>query len=317
MEDLLTALRAAGETTRLRALVALRSTELTVGDLCRVLEQSQPRVSRHCKLLLDAGLVQRAAESTSAFYRLTEDPVWRPLIDELLARVDLADPQVIADDGRVADVRAERAAAALDYFEEVAAEWDAIRPLHVADEDIEQAMLAALDGRRPGRLLDIGTGTGRMLELLGPHVDEAIGIDTSAAMLRAARAHLDRSEFGHCSVRLADALELDLPASTVDLVVLHHVLHFLEDPAAAIAEVARVLAPGGLVLIVDFARHEVESLRTRFAHRHLGFSTEQMTDLCVASGLHVDRVELFRPADAQPALGVHLWQATPSLLPSP
>lgn len=311
MDDLLAALRAAGEPTRLRILLALRTTELNVGEVCQVLDQSQPRISRHLKLLLEAGLVTRATEGTSAYFRLTDDQPTQGLLDAMFARVDDTTPQVIADRAAIDAVRVERERAARAYFDGVAAEWDRIRPMHVADEDVEAALLNQVDGRSVRLLVDIGTGTGRILELLAPHVDRALGIDTSVSMLRGARAHLDGPGFEHCSVRFSDATQLDIPDRTADLIVLHHVLHFVEDPIAVLDEVARITAADGEVLIVDFAQHDVEALRRDYSHRHLGFSDQQMTEFGFATDLTIETVDLFVPDASGPALPVYLWRATP------
>ncbi len=313
MDDVLAQLRAAGEATRLRILTALQDTELNVGDLCRVLGQSQPRVSRHLKLLQEAGLIVRAAEGASAYFRLTDQSDSRRLLDVVFERIDASAPQVVADRAAIDQIRAERADAARRYFDDIAAEWDRIRPMHVADEDVEAALLAQVADRHLDCVVDIGTGTGRMLELFAPHTERGIGIDTSAAMLRNARAHLDGPEFAHLSVRSGDATALDLEAGTVDLVVLHHVLHFVEEPADVLREAGRVLRPDGMILVVDFARHELESLRREFAHRHLGFDHDQLDAWCAAAGLAVEHVEEFVPGES-PALGVRLWRATPTPL---
>lgn len=318
MDDLLAELRAAGEPTRLRILLALRETELNVGELCAVLGQSQPRVSRHLKLLLEAELVTRTTEGTSAYFRLAEQPAIRALLDAVFARAEADAPPLAADREAIDRVRADREDAARRYFDEIAADWDRIRPMHVADEDVEAALLAHVAGRPVGLLVDIGTGTGRMLELLAPHVDRALGIDTSISMLRGARAHLDGPGFEHCTVRVGDATDLDLETGSADLVVLHHVLHFVEDPDLVLAEAARITAADGEVLIVDFAHHQVEALRRDFAHRHLGFDDDQMVDLGRAAGLHVEALDVFVPADADgPALPVHLWRATPLSIHQP
>lgn len=318
MDEILTALRAAGESTRLRILVALRGTELSVGELCRVLDQSQPRVSRHLRILHDARLVDRSNEGTSAYFRRPDSTYSRELLDLVLTRVDLDDPQITADDAEVAAIRAERAASSAAYFERIASDWDEIRPLHVADAEVEAALLAALGDRRPHTMLDIGTGTGRMLELFAPHVDRAMGVDLSQAMLRAARGHLDHAAARHCVVRRGDALDLDLMTGSTDLVVLHHVLHFLEEPETAIREAARVLEPGGLLLIVDFGRHDVETLRNSHAHRHLGFDSRQIEAMTTRAGLEVDAVDDFLPTPST-AIATHLWRAVAPVMhpPSP
>lgn len=311
MDDLLAALRAAGEPTRLRILLALRETELNVGEVCAVLDQSQPRVSRHLKLLVEAELVTRTTEGTSAYFRLTDDAPTRRLLDAMFERVDLSSADLADDRAAIDEVRAGREEIARRYFDEIAADWDRIRPMHVADEDVEHALLAQIHDRDIQLLVDIGTGTGRILELFAPHVERAIGIDTSISMLRGARAHLDGPGFEHCTVRLSDATDLDLATASADLVVVHHMLHFVEDPSTVLQEAARITSPSGAILIVDFAQHQVEELRRDYSHRHLGFSTEQLTELGNTVGLDVDSVDVFIPDTVGPSLAVHLWRATP------
>lgn len=313
--DVVTALRAAGEPTRLRVLVALRQTQLNVGELCDILDQSQPRVSRHLKLLVDAGLISRSAEGTNAYFALADRGDVAGLLAAILDRVDATSSPIAEDLAALDRIRVERARSARDYFERIAAEWEQIRPLHVADEEVEAAMLAEIDGRAVRRLVDIGTGTGRILELFGPRVEQAVGIDTSAAMLRGARAHLDEPGLEHVSVRLSDAAELELPDGHADLVVLHHVLHFVEDPGAVLAEAARITAAEGVVLIVDFGPHAVESLRRDFAHRHLGFGDE-LQQFCDEAGLAIDHTIEFS-ASTSPTLPVRLWRASPVPVPHP
>lgn len=317
MDDVLTALRAAGESTRLRILVALRDAELTVSELCRLLDQSQPRVSRHLRILHEAGLVSRSAEATSAYFRLSERPQLRDLVDHVLELVDVDDELVTADAHALAAIRADRTAAADAYFEAVAAQWDRIRPLHVADEEIERVLVDHLD-RVPTRcLVDIGTGTGRMLELFAPRISRGIGVDTSAAMLRAARSRLDHPALSHCEVRWGDAYDLDLPTGSADVVVLHHVLHFLEDPGAALVEATRVLSPGGTLLIADFAPHELESLRTDFAHRHLGFSDTQLRHHLRRTGVDLAETTVLGATTGATPLDVCVWRAgSPQTAPS-
>ena len=309
--DLLEALRAAGEPTRLRILAVLEAGELTVSELCRVLGQSQPRVSRHLRLLCEAGLLERHAEGTSAFYRHTSSGTGHALSEALLPLLDRGDPSLDRDIARLAAIRAERAAAAAAYFGSVASRWDAIRNLHVADEDVEQALLDAVRGRSIGRLLDIGTGTGRILELFADRIDSGLGIDLSREMLNVARSRLDEGRLSNCSVRQGNVYDLDVGSASIDVAVLHHVLHFLDDPAAAIAQAAHTLGGDGVLLIVDFAAHTREQLRTDFAHRRLGFTDEQITAWCIAADLPaVTSTHLAHtPPSVEEPLVVTLWTA--------
>ena len=238
-ERLHAALRAAGEGTRLRVLALLAEAELTVSDLTEILRQSQPRISRHLKLLTEAGLIERYREGSWAFFRLGEHSAAAELAHALIGRLDPADPVITRDRERLVAVRAARAAAAQEYFRAHAAEWDRIRRLHVADAAVEDAVGAALAERPFRSLLDLGTGTGRMLELFGPQIQRGLGIDLSLDMLLIARARLERAGLRHCSVRQGDIYDLSLPRDTFDVVIVHQVLHFLDDGARAIREIGR------------------------------------------------------------------------------
>ncbi len=302
------ALKAAGEATRLRIVALLAEAELTVSDLTAILRQSQPRISRHLRLLSEAGLVDRFREGSWAFFRLAERDGTADFARALIARLDPADTTLVRDRERLAAVRAQRADAAQDYFRRHAGEWDRIRKLHVADEAVEEAITSALLDAPIRSLLDLGTGTGRMLELLGAHIERGLGFDLSVDMLAFARARLDRAGLRHCSVRQGDIYDLALPNDAFDAVVIHQVLHFLDDGARAILEAARVLRPGGRLLVVDFAPHDLEFLRDEHAHRRLGFAPETVTDWMKSAGLSVS---LHRTVAPQPAekekIAVSLW----------
>jgi ubiquinone/menaquinone biosynthesis C-methylase UbiE len=304
------ALKAAGEDTRLRVLVLLSEAELTVSDLTQILRQSQPRISRHLKLLVEAGLIERFREGAWAFFRLAETGDSAGVARMLVARLDPADPVVSRDRERLAAVREARAVAAQTYFREHAAEWDRIRKLHAADEAVEQAIVKAL-GDKPFRsLLDLGTGTGRMLELFGPQIDRGLGIDLSLDMLLLARARLERTGLRHCSVRQGDIYDLSLPRDSFDVIIIHQVLHYLDDGARAIREAARVLAPSGRLLIVDFAPHELEFLREEHAHRRLGFAPDTMSQWLAAAGLDVTMQKSIAPERGTDGkIAVSLWLA--------
>jgi ubiquinone/menaquinone biosynthesis C-methylase UbiE len=301
-------LKAAGETTRLRILVLLAEAELTVSDLTEILRQSQPRLSRHLRLLAEAGLVERSREGSWAFFRLGERAGAADIARTLIARLDPDDPVIARDRERLAAVRGTRAAAAQDYFGRHAAEWDRIRKLHVAYAAVEQAIRAALGDKPIRALLDLGTGTGRMLELFAADIERGLGLDLSLDMLALARARLDRAGLKHCSVRRGDIYDLALPRDAFDVIIIHQVLHFLDDSGRAIREAARVLRPGGRLLVVDFAPHDLEFLRDDHAHRRLGFTSETMTQWLEAAGLDVLRQETFPPGP-EGKIAVSLWLA--------
>jgi len=279
-------LRAAGDPTRLRLLLLLRQAELTVSELIEIVGQSQPRVSRHLKLLGEAGLLERFKEGSWVFYRAADRGAGAELGAAIAA---LADPVMLESDrARLAHVRETRAAAAAAYFKANAAEWERIRALHAPEKDVEAAILRQLGGRKIGNLLDAGTGTGRMLELLAPGAARAVGVDVSPEMLAIARDRLLRENIRHAQVRLADTYRLPFPNGNgeqgFDVVLFHQVLHYLDDPGAAVAEAARVMAPGGTLLIADFAPHALEFLREEYAHRRLGFSDREVEGWFAAAG---------------------------------
>jgi ubiquinone/menaquinone biosynthesis C-methylase UbiE/DNA-binding transcriptional ArsR family regulator len=309
-EALNTALKAAGEDTRLRVLVLLAEAELTVSDLTQILRQSQPRISRHLRLLVEAGLVERFREGAWAFFRLAEHGGPAELARALVARLDASDPVAVRDRDRLAAVRRARAQAAQDYFRAHAAQWDRIRKLHVADTAVERAIQDALAERPFRSLLDLGTGTGRMLELFGADIERGLGIDLSLDMLSLARARIERAGLRHCSVRQGDIYDLAVPTNSFDVVLIHQVLHFLDDGARAIREAARVLAPSGRLLVVDFAPHDLEFLREEHAHRRLGFAAETVTQWINAAGLDMNMHKSLAPEPGSDGkIAVSLWLA--------
>ena len=314
-DEVLGALRAAGEPTRLRILATLRGCELTVTELCRVLGQTQPRVCRHLRLLCEAGLLERHPQGTSAFYRRAATGPGRALLDAVLPLIDHDDPVLRRDQERLDAVRAERAARAADYFEMVAADWHHMRDRHVGDAEVERSLLDAVDDLVIDDLLDIGTGTGRMLELFADRIERGVGIDLSSQMLNLARSQLDEAGLTHCAVRHGNVYDLDLPDGSIDVAILHHVLHFLDEPDAAIARAAASLRPNGRLLIVDFARHELDTMRAEFAHHWLGFDAETVNQWCHTAGLSIRSTRDLRrtttntAADPTTELVVRLWVA--------
>jgi ArsR family transcriptional regulator len=302
-------LRAAGEPSRLRILALLAKGELAVMELSHILDQSQPRVSRHLKLLTEAGLIERFPDGAWVFYRLTERGDARRALDGLLALIEANDSLLARDSDRLQGVQAGRTAEANAYFARNAARWDEIRSLYVAEKDVEAAILAAA-GKGPfRRLIDLGSGTGRMLALLAPKAESAIGLDLSQQMLNLSRVHAAGAGLANVELRHGDIFDTRLPDGHADLVVVHQVLHYLSDPAAAVAEAARLVSPGGRLLIVDFAPHRLEFLREQHQHRRLGFSDEEMRRWLGQAGLEPQPLKALPQANGE-GLTVHVWAAS-------
>lgn len=306
--DLVGVLKAAGEATRLRLLALLAEGELSVKDMTEILGQSQPRVSRHLKLLADAGLVTRNAEGAWAYYGLADRGGAADLARWLVGRFDPADPDRLRDRSRLDWVRSNQQAQAAEYFAKVAPSWDAQRNLHVPESAVEAAILKAVGEKNVDLLLDLGTGTGRMLELLSDRYRRGIGIDSSREMLAVARAKLNAAGINHAQVRLGDIANLDPAIGQADLIIIHQVLHYFDDPGRLLAQVRGALKPGGTMLIVDFAPHEIETLRTQHAHRRLGLSDAQMEGWARAAGLDVMALASFPNTKEDEGLTVCLWQ---------
>src|ERR1700744_2836355 len=318
MDNLLAMLRAAADPTRLRLLLVLREAELTVSELTQILGQSQPRVSRHLKLLCDAGLIQRFKEGSWVFYRSAERGDGAELGTLLAELAQRETDSLDTDRRRLAAVREARAADAARFFKDNAADWERIRSLHAPEKDVEDAISKVVRAAPVESLLDAGTGTGRMLELLAPEIKHGVGVDVSPEMLAIERDRLSRGHIQHCQVRQSDVFHMPFAAGTsdngFDAALFHQVLHYLDDPQAAVAEAARVLKPGGRVLIVDFAPHDLEFLRSELAHRRLGFSDKEVQGWFEA--LHLKPVESLaiapHDASAHPGAGkliVKIWVA--------
>lgn len=308
LTDTVDALRAAGEPTRLRVLALLAREELAVMELCRILDQSQPRVSRHLRLLTESGLVERFPDGGWVFYRLANDPMHHELVAKALSLVDTDDTSLVRDAERLEEVRIDRFAKAADYFAQVAPRWDQLRSLYVSETDVETAILKAAGAGPFRRLIDLGTGSGRMLTLFGDRTDNAIGLDLSQQMLNIARAQVADAGLTGCELRHGDIFATRLPGHSADLVLVHQVLHYLSDPATAVAEAARLVAPAGLLLIVDFAPHGLEYLREAHQHRRLGFADEEIRRWLVDAGLQ--RPETYAlPPKSKDGLTVKIWVA--------
>ena len=290
----------------MRILALLAKGELNVKDLTQILGQSQPRISRHLKLMAEAGLIGRFREGSWVFFRLADAGEAAALASAIVASLDPADPDFARDRARSEAVQKARAEAAQAYFKAHAGEWDKIRALHVAEKQVEAAMDEALGPGPFSLLVDLGTGTGRMLELFGPRASRALGFDLNHDMLAYARMKLERAGLAHAQARHGDLYNVPLPDGAADAVILHQVLHFLDDPAGAIAEAARLLKPGGKLLVVDFAPHELEFLREQSAHRRLGFASDQIKRWLQEAGVAVERQRDLTPGSPE-KLTVSLW----------
>ncbi len=307
MEELLSVLKAAAEPTRLRLLALLTHGELSVSELTQILAQSQPRISRHLKLLTDAGLIMRCREGAWAFYRLAEQGPHEALARLLVDEIRGDEPVVARDRERLKAVRAARAEAAAAYFRANAARWDEIRTLYLTESEVEAAMLDLIGPGPLDSMIDLGTGTGRVLEIFAPVARRAIGFDVNHEMLTVARTNLAGAALSHCQVRHGDLFGLPAGTGPADLVTLHQVLHYLDDPAGAVVEAARLVAPGGRLLIVDFLSHDFDFLRSQHAHRRLGFSPQEVAGWCRQAGLRAGPPQTLPPEG--PGLTVALWCA--------
>lgn len=308
MDKIVDIVRAIGEPTRLRILLLLARGEMAAGEMSTVLNQSQPRVSRHLKLLAEAGLLERRPEGAWVFFRLKTDGPEGRIIRAILDEVDKDDSILQRDLERLAQVQAQREEVARAYFETAADEWQALRRLHQPEALVEAGLVDAVAGQNFSLHIDLGSGTGRMIELFAPQARRAEGVDSSRKMLALARARLDDTGSGQASVRQADILGLPYEDDCADLVTIHQVLHYLPEPQAAIKEAARILKPGGTLLIADFAPHAFEELRQVHAHRRLGFPDHEVTQWCEQFGLVVDAVKHIAPEAGQSGLAVTLWK---------
>jgi ubiquinone/menaquinone biosynthesis C-methylase UbiE/DNA-binding transcriptional ArsR family regulator len=308
LDQVVEVLRATGEPSRLRILALLSREELAVNELCQILDQSQPRVSRHLRLLTENGLVERFPDGGWVFYRLAADPDHRALINQVQTLVGDADPTLARDVERLNAVRAERFSRASSYFAKNAQRWDELRSLYVAEADVEASILGAAGPGPFRRMIDLGTGSGRMLTLFKDRAESAVGLDLSQQMLNIARANVADAGLCACELRHGDIFATRLPGHYAELVIVHQVLHYLSDPAAAVAEAARLVAPNGRLLIIDFAPHSLEYLREAHAHRRLGFADEEVRRWLVEAGLQTPETRSLPPKGRE-GLTVKIWAA--------
>lgn len=308
LDQMVDTLKAAAESSRLRILLLLSRGDLTVSDLTRILGQSQPRVSRHLKLLLDAGLIDRYQEGSWAYFHLSDSDRAREFLHGIVTRVDEGQGAVERDMERLQSVKRQRQERAADYFSRNAESWDKIRSLHAPDDKLEAALKEIVGTTPIQAMLDLGTGTGRLLEIFAPIYRRGVGLDLSREMLSVARANLDRAGVQHAQVRLGDLYAPPVEREAFDLITMHQVLHYLDEPGRAIVEAARLLRPSGRLVIVDFAPHDLEFLREEYAHLRLGFSDRQIAGWLEDAGLEsIDRRSF--ASGAEGGLTVKLWAA--------
>ena len=306
-DRMIVALEALAEPTRLRLAALLSEAELTVTELTSILGQSQPRVSRHLKLLVEANLIERHREGAWAFFRLS-DTSSASIVSDIIGALDINDPVLAADRLRLAEAREARAAQAAEYFASQALDWDKIRALHIGDARVEQTIIQLLGDKPVNALLDLGTGTGRMLEVLARLTNRAVGVDQSPAMLSVARCNLERAGVRNVQLRQGDIYALPVERGAYDLVIVHQVLHFLDDPARALREAVRTLAPGGRLVIIDFAPHGEETLREHHAHRRLGFERSEIETYMSDAGVEPAEFRALEPGSGTSAkLTVSVW----------
>ncbi|GJM03520.1 MAG: ArsR family transcriptional regulator [Rhodomicrobium sp.] len=310
-DELLSALKAAGDQTRLRLLVLLSRAEHNVKDLTEIMGQSQPRLSRHLKLLTGAGLIERFQEGSWVYYRIARDGAPAALVTKLLTAANPADKTFNKDRQQADKVMAARAGEAQAYFKTHAKDWDSIRSLYIREELVEDEMETLLGDTQVEKLIDLGTGTGRILERFHHLFKTGIGIDINKEMLRHARARLDRLSITSCELRHGDITNLPLEDNLADTVIMHQILHFFAEPKHACIEAARLLKTGGRLLIVDFAPHKQEQLRVNFAHQRLGFSEDQLWQFLKGTGLKGLAFKRLPSTTTQEnALDVSLWLAS-------
>jgi ubiquinone/menaquinone biosynthesis C-methylase UbiE/DNA-binding transcriptional ArsR family regulator len=294
MEFLLQGLKAAAELTRLRLLTLCAHGELTVSELVRILGQSQPRLSRHLKLMMEAGLLERHQEGVRAFYRLSSGGECAELAQALVDLLPIDSDILAVDLARLEEVKASRAERAEAFFRDNASKWEDLRGLHVDEEQVDSLLRELILAEPVRDLLDVGTGTGRVLRSVGGEIANAVGIDKSREMLAIARINLDRDGLRNCHVRHADMYHLPFGGERFDLICANMLMRYAERPGAVIAEAARVLRPGGRLIVVDFAPHEMTELRDQFAHAKLGFADEEVTTMFDSAGLETAEPRILR-----------------------
>lgn len=285
LQEIIDALKAAAEPTRLRLIAICSEGELTVSEITHIVNQSQPRVSRHLKLLCNAGLLTRFREGHFVLYRTTVTGANARVVDQLLSMIDPNDEQMVIDRQRMETIKAERARRAADFLRFNAEDWARLREADVADAQINRLIVEILALDAIGDLIDIGTGTGRMLKLLGSHAASAVGVDISPDMLTVARSNLHAAGLGKVTVRRADMYGLPYPDRSFDTVTMDHLLYQAKDPQRALREAARILRPGGQLLLVDFSVRDNGNGNGKGLRDHPGVRDDAIRSWCTAANL--------------------------------
>ena len=309
MESIASILKAFGHQDRLRIIALLAHGELTISELVQILKLSQPRVTQYIKALEAVGVLERIREGSWVFSRINrQDPVMFALLESVLKAIPKDDPIQQMDKKRLEAVRQSRAKAANMFFAQVAQDKNQLGHEYLPQRDIETALLNLAQDKRYDYMIDMGTGTGRMLELFAPFIARGTGIDISPDMLAVARHKLAAKALSHISVQQGDLYNVALPAASADLVTLHQVLHYLDDPMQAIITASRLLNPKGRVVIIDFSAHQFEDYREKYAHRRLGFSDLDMSNLLSSAKMTLNQ-SVNIPSHNSQAPDVKIWIA--------
>jgi len=310
MEKHALVLKTLGHPERLRILTVLSRGELTVSEIVQILNLSQPRVTQYIKSLETAGIIERLKEGSWVFSRIKRgNASVSAIVATTLATLPANDPILEADLRRLEDVRAVRSIAADAFFANVANDSGTLGDEYIPKANIEK-MLLKMTGKGPfAYMVDLGTGTGRMLEVFADRVTRGSGIDNNAHMLKVARHKLAENNYNHIRVRQGDLSSTPLAGGQADLVTLHQVLHYLDDPLSAILEAARLLSPTGIILIADFEAHNQEEFREDYAHRRLGFEDKDLEDWFLVAGLHLNGIETIKTQGNRP--NVKIWRGVP------
>lgn len=282
-DSVINLLRAAGEATRLRIVALLTNGEMVAQEITAILGQSQPRVSNHLKQLHEAGLIEKRSEGSWVFHKLSDAESPKRITNLVLEMLGTFNHQIELDKRKFFEIRQKREEQAKSYFEKVAPEWETLRALHQPEKGVEEALLNLIKGEKFNLHLDLGAGLGSILECLQPYCVQSEGIDRSHQMLAIARFRTEKYD-GKIRLRHGDILHLPHLDQSADLVSIHQVLHYLDDPMAAIKEASRVLKTNGVLLIAEFAPHKNEELRTDFGHKRLGLAPQDIVTWCKNNG---------------------------------
>ncbi|MBS3757102.1 MAG: ArsR family transcriptional regulator [Desulfobacterales bacterium] len=294
--------KALSDETRIRLLNILLRHELKVGELVAVLGMGQSRISRHLKILAAAGLVENLREGVWGFYYIARSGPGRRFIDAVRYLFE-ADP-AYEDDIREADrIIEERRLSTLRFFDHIAPRWDLFKGEILGDFDLNRAIFKNTGTHRVG--VDLGCGTGDLLEPMNRHAEKVIGVDSSPRMLEEARKQFQNAG-GNFEIRLGEIEHLPLSDGEADFVVISLVLQYMAKPAAAIAEVSRILKPGGLFVIADFGKHENSELFEKYGARWLGFSRREVEDWLTPNGFELQTVDSY---PLEKALSLHIYHA--------